>query len=69
MSIIYIQHAACPAGTYRYMTDNHDLKMCRPCPMNTVTDDTGAEMCMCVDGYFRNQTNEGPEVDCTCMSD
>ena len=52
------------------MTDDHDLKMCRPCPMNTVTDVIGAEMCECLDGYFRDeQINEGPDVTCTCMSD
>ena len=52
------------------MTDSQNLKMCLPCPMNTVTAAIGATVCGCVDGYFRDeQTNEGPEVDCTSMSD
>ena len=51
------------------MTDAHDLEMCLPCPMNTVTCGIhAAVVCECVDGYFRDeQTNEGPAVDCTCM--
>ena len=38
--------------------------------MNTVTAAIGVAMCECEDRYFRDeQTNEGPEVDCTSMSD
>ena len=59
--------AACPAGTYWSATN---LEMCLPCPMNTVTTAIGTIVCECVNGYFRDvQTNEGPEVDCTCMSE
>ncbi len=40
--------------------------MCLPCPLNTVMDMEGAAICSCLDGYFRDeQTNEGPEVNCT----
>ena len=58
---------ACPTGTYRSMTDDHNLQMCLSCPMNTVTVAIGAAVCECVDGYFRDdQTNE--DIDCTRMS-
>ena len=51
------------------MTDNHDLERCLPCPLNSMTDVTGAAVCECVDGYFRKEPEEGPEFDCTCMLD
>ena len=52
------------------MTDDHDLERCLPCPMNSMTDVTGAAaVCECVDGYFRKEPEEGPEFVCTCMSD
>ena len=69
-NVIVLSLTACPAGTYRSMTDNHDLEMCLPCPLNSMTDVTGAAaVCECVDGYFRKEPEEGPEFDCTCMSD
>ena len=69
LNITALCTTACPAGTYRSMTDDHNLQMCLSCPMNSVTVAIGAAVCECVDGYFRDdQTNEGPDIDCTRMS-
>ena len=51
---------ACPAGTYRTLSD----RSCRSCPPNTVTDDMAAPECNCISGFFRTQ-QEGPETGCT----
>ena len=38
--------------------------------MNTAANVTIATVCVCLDGFFRDvQTNEGPAVACTRMSD
>ena len=65
-NVIVSYSIACPVGTYRSVTDN--LERCLPCPMNTVTAVIGAAVCQCRNGFFRDkQTNDGPDVDCTCM--
>lgn len=61
-TLVFI-YTACPAGTYRSMTDRPDV--CRECPHNTKRDQPGAALCDCELGSFR-APGEGLEVGCTC---
>ncbi len=40
------------------------MSKCEQCPDNTITTESGAVKCQCINGHYR-ATNEGPELACT----
>jgi len=56
---------ACPAGTYRSLSDPADS--CLPCPANTITSGVAVATCPCIAGHFRAPQDD-PKIGCARKS-